>query len=257
MIARIVIAVLVLLISYAGFVIANTPASFVVAQARPQLADSQARLSDVRGSAWHGNAELSFKGRDLGRLYWKASPWPLIGGNLDADFIIKGNSLQLSGHLATGDKTARLSHVKGQAPLDLLAALLDLPLGLTGTLTANLKEVDINSRPAIQSATGKLVAHGVRIPDLGVGLGNLVLNLQPQGKNQGVHGNLSNSGGDIDLRGTLMLTQTGSYVVQATLKPQTTGAKQNQLRDGLTAILGAADSSGRFHYHATGQLYRR
>ncbi|MGH8160974.1 MAG: type II secretion system protein N [Gammaproteobacteria bacterium] len=254
MIARIVIAVVVLLISYVGFVLANTPAAWVVAQARPRLAGTQASLSDVHGSAWHGNAELSFKGRDLGRLYWKASPWPLIGGNLDGDFIIKGGTLQLSGHVATGDKSTRLNNVKGQADLDLLATLLGLPAGLKGTLTANIDEVVINSRPGIQSATGRLVAHGVRIPDLGVGLGNLTLNLHDQGKNQGVRGDLRNSGGDIALRGTLMLTQTGAYVVQATLKPQTTGAKQNQIRDGLTAILGAADASGRFHYRTTGQL---
>ncbi|MGH8273738.1 MAG: type II secretion system protein N [Gammaproteobacteria bacterium] len=234
---------------------ANTPASWVVAQARPQLTAAQATLADVHGSAWSGNAELSLKGRDLGRLYWKTHPWPLVTGNLDADFIVKGDAFNLSGTVATGGKVTRLNHIDGQAGLNRLAQLLGVPAGLKGTLVAKLDKVVINSRQGIQSAEGTLVAHGVRIPDLGVGLGNLTLTLK--NSPSGVKGRLSNSGGDIALNGNLTLTKTGTYILQATLKPHAGGTKQNQLRDGLTAILGAADASGRFHYRTTGRLALR
>src|SRR5699024_1137158 len=89
MIVRIVIAVLVVLISYAGFVVANTPASWVVAQARAQLDAAQVSLVDARGSAWNGSAELSLHKKHLGRLNWDASSWALLSGQLDADFSLK------------------------------------------------------------------------------------------------------------------------------------------------------------------------
>jgi hypothetical protein len=251
MILRIVIAVLVFIISYAGFLAANTPAAWVVAEARPQLAKAQATLGDVKGSAWSGSGELSLKGHDLGRLYWHASPWPLISGNLHADFIVKSNNFHLSGKVAADGKTTRLANIKGRAGIDLLAPLVGIPAGLTGTLTANLDHV-VLKRQAIQSAQGKLVAHGVRIPDLGIGLGNLTLTLH--NTSGSVQGQINNSGGDITLRGHLTLTKTGAYVLQATLKPHPSSTKKNMIRDGLTAILGAQDSSGRFHYHATGRL---
>lgn len=254
MIIRAIIAVLVLLVSYAGFLVANTPASWVVAQARPQLDAAGVSLAATRGSAWHGSAELNLDTQHLGRLDWSASPWALMGGNLDADFSLNGQQLSLRGNVTSADDTTRLGNLHGQADIDFLAALLNIPADLKGTLVADLNEVVIGKNQTIQAADGKLVAHGVRIPDLGVGLGNLTLTLDNAGNK--VSGELDNSGGDIAMQGTLTLTRNGSYVFQATLKPRP-GNKANQIRDGLTIILGKTDSQGRFHYRSTGRINLR
>lgn len=251
MIVRIVIAVLVLLISYAGFVVANTPASWVITQARPQLSSARVALVDVRGSAWDGSAELSLRGEHLGRLHWSTSPWAVMGGSLDADFSIQGSRLDLSGSITRDGTLTRLTDVHGQGSIGFLANLFSIPADLEGTLTANFDTLVLKAPSTIQKANGKIVAHGVRIPDLGVGLGNLTLTLNNSGN--AVKGQLDSSGGDIALNGTLTLTQTGAYVLQATLKPRP-GPMQNQIRDALTIILGSTDASGRFHYNTTGRI---
>lgn len=252
MIVRTTIAVLVLLLSYAGFLLANMPASWVVAQAHEQLATAQVSLADTRGSAWNGSAELSLEKQHLGRLNWSTSPWSVLGGELNADFSLEGQRLELSGLVASGHDTTRLGNLDGRADIDFLAALLGIPADLEGTLVAHLNEVVIGNNRTIRSAEGKLVAHGVRIPDLGVGLGNLTMTLENSGKK--VTGQLDNAGGDIAIRGTLTLTRSGSYVFQATLKPRPGRPNENQIRDGLTVILGKTDSQGRFHYSTTGRI---
>jgi hypothetical protein len=251
MIVRVVIAVLVLLVSYAGFLVANTPASWVVAQAQPQLDAAGVSLAVTRGSAWNGSAELNLDKQHLGRLSWSTSPWTLMGGSVDADFSLKGQQLSLQGKVASADDTTRLGNLHGQAGINFLATLLNIPADLEGTLVANLNKVVLGKNQTIQAADGKLVAHGVRIPDLGVGLGTLTLTLE--NADNKVNGKLENSGGDIAMQGTLTLTRSGSYVFQATLKPRP-GDKAGQIRDGLTVILGKTDSRGRFHYRTTGRI---
>lgn len=251
MIAKTTLAILVLLVSYAGFLITNAPAAWVVSHARPRLAAAKASLSDVRGSAWAGSAELGLRGQNLGRLHWHASFWPLITGHLDADVSVRGSEFRLSGFVSGAGKTMQLNHVKGEADLPLLAGLAGLPGGIKGTLTADLDKVVIKGQ-TLQSAQGNLVAHGAAIPDLGVSLGTLTLNLY--GTPNGTAGGLENSGGDLQLGGTLTLSKTGAYVLRATLKPLGNSAKANQIRDGLAAVLGAPDASGRYHYNATGRL---
>lgn len=251
MIIRALIAVVVLLLSYAGFVVANAPAGWVIAQAKPRLAKADIRLVNARGSAWAGSAGLILRGERLGRLSWSASPWPLLSGALAAEFSIQGKRLTLSGKLATAGETTRLTDIHARASIDFLARMLGLPADLRGTLVADLDKLVLGASRRIRSVEGKLVAHGVRIPDLGVALGNLTLSLRDSGKT--ILGRLENSGGDIDIRGRLTLMQSGSYVLQATLKPRP-GPKQNQIRDALTVLLGATDSAGRFHYNATGRI---
>ncbi|MDN5864284.1 MAG: type II secretion system protein N [Gammaproteobacteria bacterium] len=251
MIVRIIVSTLVVVISYAGFLAANAPASWVVAQARPQLSSARVALADAQGSAWDGSAELLLRGDHLGRLHWSTSPWALIGGNLDADFSISGDRIDLSGSVASDGDITRLTDVHAQAGIDFLAGLLGIPADLEGTLVANFEELVIQAPQTIKAADGKLVAHGVRIPALGVSLGNLTLKLDDSGNT--VTGNLDNSGGDIALTGTLTLLPTGSYTLQATLKPRP-GPKQNRIRDGLTAILGESDAAGRFRYSANGRI---
>lgn len=251
MIVKNTIAVLVLLISYAGFLISNAPAAWVVSHARPQLAAAKARLSDVRGSAWTGSAELGMQGQNLGRLHWHASFWPLITGHLDAAVSVQGPELRLSGFVSGAGETMQLNHVKGEADLPLLAGLAGLPGGVKGTLTADLDKVVIKGR-SLQSAQGDLIAHDASMPDLGVNLGTLTLNLF--GTQNGTAGGLENSGGDLQLGGTLTLNKAGAYVLHVTLKPLGNNAKANQIRDGLAAVLGAPDASGRYHYNAAGRL---
>ncbi len=251
MIAKTAIAIFVLLVSYVGFLAANAPAAWVIAQAQPQLKAAKATLSDIHGSAWSGSAELGLQDENLGRLHWHASFWPLVTGHLNADVSVQGSEFKLSSHLAGAGQTLQLSHLKGEADLPVLARLAGLPGGLSGTLTADLDKIAFKQQ-VLQSAQGTLVAHGVSVPDLGVNLGTLTLNLHDTAS--GVEGELGNSGGDLELTGTLMLTRAGAYVLRSTLKPRGNGTKANQMRDGLAAVLGAPDASGHYHYNATGQL---
>ncbi|MGH8426639.1 MAG: type II secretion system protein N [Gammaproteobacteria bacterium] len=246
---RLAVSIPVLIISYGVFLIWNAPAAWLVAQARPQLNAAQVNLFDAGGSAWNGRAELAFQNTDLGQLHWQASPWHLLTGHIAADFSLSGQGLHIQSRINTGGGLTRLNKVEASGGLPSLAALLGLPGGLEGTLTAHLDEIVIGRNGLLQSATGRLEAHDAKLTQVGVDLGTLTLTLENE--QNGIRGQLANRGGDLDLAGTLTLTPGGAYSLQATLYPH---PGQNQLTDGLAAFLGAPDGAGRYHYNASGRL---
>ena len=245
---RLAVLIPVVIVSYGVFLIWNAPAAWLVAQTQPQLNAAQVNLFDANGSAWNGRAELYFQNTDLGHLHWQTGPWSLLTGHVTADFSLSGQGLHIQGRIDSGGLT-RLDKVEASGGLPLLAALLGLPGGLEGTLTAHLDQIVVGRNGLLQSATGRLEAHNTKLTQVGVGLGTLSLALENE--QNGIQGQLANRGGDLDLAGTLTLTPTGDYSLQATLHPH---AGQNQLTDGLAAFLGAPDAAGRYHYDASGHL---
>lgn len=249
MIRYLAVTIPVVLISYALFLAWNAPASLVVAAARSRLAGTQTSLFDPGGGAWSGHAELMFRGNDLGRLQWHANPWALVVGHLSADFRLHGSELELRGHADTGGGRIELRNLQGSAALPLLAALVGVPGGLEGTLAARLDRVAFASGGSLQYASGELEAREASLSQLGVNLGTLTLALATNAK--GISGTLRNHGGDLELSGDLTLTPEGDYTLHTSLFPH---PGNNRLTDGLAALLGAPDSTGRYHFDASGRL---
>lgn len=251
MIRRYVSIILVLLISYCIFLIWNAPAAWLAARIRPDLARMHVALTGVTGTAWQGQAELSLRGTDLGRLHWQTRPWGLVHGTVSAQIRLQGADIEARGQVEAARSGTSLSDVSGKAGLALMATLTGLPTALVGSLTARLDQLRFDSNGRPEAVQGRIVAHDARLPQLGVAVGTLTLALQSS--DGSIIGRLSNSGGDLDLDGTLALTPAGAYTLHATLKPH---AGKNRLTDGLAAFLGSPDAEARYHYDTSGHLAR-
>jgi len=219
------------------------------------LAAAHASLSDARGGAWTGSGQLRVNGTPLGRLSWDAGFWPLITGHLDADVKLQGNDIRARARVNAQRKSLRMTNLKGQADLQMLARLAHLPPEAQGTLVADIKALRVSARGVIETASGSIDIHGTRLPDLGVDLGTLHLVLQDSKADQGIHGMISNDGGDLDINGQLNLYHGDRYSLIAYLKPHP-GSKNDPMRDALAAVLGKPDSLGRYQYRVSGVLSR-
>lgn len=248
---RVSAAVLAFLLSYGGFVLAGVPASWVTHRLNTRLAGADASVVNVHGTAWHGSGQLDYARSALGTLTWTTSPWPLLTGRLSAALRLRGSDVTARARVSAGQGKIVISDLHGRATLPLLARLAQLPTALTGTLVAHIPDATIDAKGGLASARGRVEAHGARLSDLGVNLGTLVLKVQPS--NEGIRGTFTNSGGDLQIDGNLTLGEAGNYTLHATLRP---GRGQNQLRDGLAAMLGPPDGQGRYHYDTSGRLRR-
>lgn len=249
MILRFVAPIVIFAVSYSGFLIWSTPAAWLAARIRPELTQVHVELSAISGTAWRGSADLTLRGIDLGRLRWDTAPWSLLHGAVDAQIRLKGPDIDARAHVQAEHRGTLLTDVKGEAGLALMATLTGLPTALDGRLTAALDQIRFGDSGSLDSARGNIVAHDARLPQLGVSIGTLTLTLQNQ--NGLIDGRLSNSGGDLDLGGTLQLTPAGAYELHTTLKPH---PGRNRLTDGLAAFLGSPDAQARYHFDASGQL---
>lgn len=247
---RTALSIAVLLVSYAGFFIWNVPAAWLVGRVDVRLRPLGAVVSDARGSAWHGRGELALGGMPVGTLTWRARPWALVHGGVEAVVRVHGPQIVVRARIRAGGGV-RLEDLEGRAALPFLARLVDLPTALDGTLVAHVRQASLSADGMLESAAGRLEAHGARLPDLGVALGTLVLQLQPT--HGGVHALLRNRGGDLTLSGVLGLGADGRYRLRAVLTPH---AGRDRIRDALAAVLGPPDAAGRFHYAVAGRLRR-
>lgn len=248
---RVVSSVILFVVCYGIFLVWNTPAAWVINRVRPETARTHVTLGDVAGTAWHGSGELNLGGAHLGALRWNAQPWSLLEGSLRARIRLDGKGIQASSDIAAGRTAILLSHVSGEGDLTLVANLVGLPATLQGTLSADLKDAAFTNTGRLEKADGQIVAHGARLPQLGVSLGTITLALHSS-QNQ-ITGQLSNSGGELNLAGLVTLSPTGFYTLQATLKPH---PGQNRLSTGLAALLGQPDAEGRYHIDNRGSLAR-
>lgn len=255
MIIKSIITIVVFLVAYGTFLISNVPSGWLVSRLNPQLAAAHASLSDTRGGAWTGSGQLAVNGTPLGRLSWDADFWPLLTGHLDADVKLQGNDIRARARVKAQRKSVRMTNLKGQADLQMLARLAHLPPEAQGTLVADIKLLQVTPQGAIEAARGNVNINGTRLPDLGVDLGTLHLILRYTGPNQGIQGAISNDGGDLDISGQLHLYHGNRYSLLAYLKPHP-GSKNDPMRDALAAMLGKPDRLGRYQYRVNGILSR-
>ncbi|MGH8127979.1 MAG: type II secretion system protein N [Gammaproteobacteria bacterium] len=253
MIIKTILAIVLFLIAYGGFLIYDVPSAWLLSRVNPQLAPAHARLSDPRGGAWSGSGQLLFNGASLGRITWNTSFWPLISGHLDARLQLQGNGITAHGRINADKKQLVVTHLKGRADLVLLAQLANLPAQAQGTLIANLTRIRLSQRGRLEGAQGTVDIHGTRIPDLGVNLGTLHLLLSPGSGKNIIHGTITNNGGDLGISGRIDLYNGVRYTLIAYLKPYP-GSKNDPMRDAFAALLGSPDARGRYRYTASGRL---
>ena len=253
MIKKTIITSLLFIVTYGVFLIYNAPSDWVISRVNSQLAPVHAHISDSAGSAWSGQGQLELDGIELGRIHWRTSAWPLIMGRLEANLRLQGNDIEAHGRLTASRSMLRLDGLKGRTDLTLLARIAGMPNTAEGTLSADLKTVQLSGRGLLQDAQGEIDIHNARLPSLGVSLGTLFLRLNGGKNGNTVHAVVNNSGGDLDINGQLILNQGNRYTLIAYLKPHA-GQKNDPMRDALSVMIGSPDKQGRYRYVTSGRL---
>ncbi len=253
MIKKTAVTIVLFLVTYAIFLIYNTPAEWVISRVDSQLAPLQAHIGNPRGSAWSGHGQLEINSIDVGRINWNTHLWPLITGHLEANLRLSGNDIEAHGRLDASRSLLQLNGLKGRADLALLARIAGMPNTAQGTLTADLKTVRLSGQGLLQDAQGEIDVHKASLPSLDVNLGTLSLRLSGTKAGNTINAVLNNSGGDLDINGNITLNNGRRYTLNAYLKPHA-GQKNDPMRDALSAMIGSPDAQGRFHYVTSGQL---
>lgn len=202
-------------------------------------------VSGVSGTVWKGSLQrLAMDGIVLGPVSWEARPSRLILGQLAANveatlpdgFLTSDVAVSLGGSLS-------LSDLEGAAPIAWLAPAAGSD---GGQLTARFERLEINGE-RIGTAIGSLTIAGVvlPVPTAGPALapGNYVITFDAQdlAPDALLTGNVADSGGPLEIAGTVTFTPPRSYELSGTAKPRPEAPAE--LRNALQ-MLGPAKPDG-------------
>ncbi|HKQ81731.1 MAG TPA: type II secretion system protein N [Steroidobacteraceae bacterium] len=212
--------------------------------------------SGVSGSIWSGRAAmLSVQGFALGPTEWRLFALPLLRGRLDIDAKISPpNGNGAARCLLAMDQSVQCSRVTIALPLEFLP-LSSLPQGWTGRINANLTRLDLE-RGWPTAAEGQIDVLDLRRP-AGAGAASfgsyrLVMPAPDvSGNDSALAGALQDTGGPLNVIGTLTLSPDHSYVVDGRVAARN-DAPQEIARS--IEYLGTPDSQGRREFSLAGTL---
>jgi hypothetical protein len=243
------IAVAVAAVAFAAALILEAPASLLDARLT-SISDGRVRIAHADGTLWRGSGELVLPaGGARQPVAWRIEAWPLLRGELRGSFT-SADSQRIATFDAGGD-TLELRNVELALPMEALLRTLGAPSLLAsagGEVTLRVGRLvhradALDADVALQWSNASLPSQR---PDLRIALGDVRAELSGQGRE--VPGTIENSGGDVDLRGTLSAAANGSTRIDIDVRPRAGIA-----RDRATAIatalglVGSPDGQGGYH----------
>lgn len=235
------------------FLFVQIPATFGW-QFVPANIKKQVQLSGIQGTVWNGSAATSyFNGQDTGRMRWQLSPFALIVGKLGVSFDLVGKSGTLSGELLMNQTELSASNIKSNMRASFfnsfLAKQLPLPVMLQGKINADLDSVYFERGKRIQFS-GLVSWHNAEVQGIQtIPLGLVTLNADMTDTGSSIK--IINKDNPLDIKGDITLSHNGQYDINIGLLNRDNSRKD--LKDMLS-FLGAADSSGRYHFKQKGVL---
>jgi hypothetical protein len=228
--------------------IAEAPASLADWRVGAMTGD-RLHVANASGTLWDGSGDLVASGSSLRRhVAWRLERWPLLRG-------------ELRGTLATGADADHVgSFVVGPDKVDLERFELAMPMesllraaGAPALVASAGGDLGIHIDRFARDADALDVALAVQwrnasLPGLGpfarVMLGDVHAELSGRGRE--VSGPVANTGGEVEIDGTVTANATGTPRVDATIRPRAgiDRARASALALALSA-LGPADAEGR------------
>ena len=181
-------------------------------------------VTGVSGSLWQGAGQrLTLGGLTLGPVHWQVKPSRLLLGQLAADvgatlpdgFLNATVGLSLRGRLA-------ISALEAAAPLAWLAPAMG---GAGSQLTARFDRLVVNAG-RVETAVGSIQVAGVVLPiqttgpKLGPGTYEVTFAADDLKPDAPLTGSVKDSGGPLEIAGTVTLTPPRSYELTGTAKPR-------------------------------------
>jgi hypothetical protein len=220
------------------------PASWLASRLPPQL-----HCTDLGGSIWHGEClGLRLQGAALGDATWNLAPGSALTGRLTGDVDVRGSAINGRAEVDTSFAgVGELRNVNLRLVLD-PALLPQLPRDQRGTVTADLKSLQIASGGVPRALQGTLELHDLRqVGAQPLELGSYRVTFD--GGASPLTGKLHDLGGPFMVDGTVKLSAPNGYLVQGYI----TGRSADAERLVREITLGAApDASGRSTFSIEG-----
>ena len=226
---------------------------FPAAGVLPHVNIQPVKLSGVSGSIWNGGAQLvetpELK-QPITNVKWKFQPSTLLSASAGAvvNFEVLGGkgeglvSRNSGGNVLVNDGTFRV-------PASRLEQFLPLPVAeFGGILLADIEDLELENN-LLKRTVGTLTWNNAEVKNT-VLLGQVVFDIVPQGEDQHI-GKLSNTDGQLELRGEVVLDLAGNYKADIQIKPTADTPPQV---NGILGLVGRPASDGSYRIRNNGNI---
>lgn len=235
------------------FALSSLPARLVLAIVTP----AEVSTFGINGTIWQGSARIiAFNGQQFRNTEWNLSVPRLFLGQLGGEFktrwgdgFMEGSgSIGLTGTITLGETSASFNAAS-------LESLLGIPR-VGGQVSLQLSELEVQDNwPYRLVGTGEI--RNFSSPLMGAGaadiIGNVTLDFDTATETDGdaITGKLTDSGGPLVLKGTVLLKPPGSYTLKVRLKtrPDAPEALEKNLE-----FLGAPEADGMRVFQLAGSI---
>jgi general secretion pathway protein N len=243
--------------AYLAFLLSQFPAATAIRWFAP----SALRAAGVSGTIWSGGAALaSVPGLPLRDLEWELGRLPLVIGRLSgrvsarlADGFIDSEFAAPIWAVSSG--SIALRQTRFSTSLSTLRGLLPIS-GITGQASATFERIAISDGWP-RNAVGSLRLSDLQVePFAGAGtsmirLGEYEVTFQ-ETNSPTVAAAFRDTGGPLEVVGTLSLSPNREYVLEGSLTPRANA--QRELVQGLSIMLPEPDENGRRSFSFPGSL---
>ena len=226
---------------------------FPAAGVLPHVNIQPVKLSGVSGSIWNGGAQLvetpELK-QPITNVKWKFQPSTLLSASAGAvvNFEVLGGkgeglvSRNSGGNVLVNDGTFRV-------PASRLEQFLPLPVAeFGGILLADIEDLELENN-LLKRTVGTLTWNNAEVKNT-VLLGQVVFDIVPEGEDQHI-GKLSNTDGQLELRGEVVLDLAGNYKADIQIKPTADTPPQV---NGILGLVGRQASDGSYRIRNNGNI---
>jgi hypothetical protein len=232
-----------------GAYLAFTLSSFPAATAYAWFAPPSVRLAGIEGTLWSGRAAGgSVADLALRDVRWRVHASQLLLGRVSADlraqlddgFVstqvkatrgrVQLSDVQASTSLPTLRNVLPVAGMRGVASLKLGTLDLDVAKSWPTKIIGELTLAQLETTPLIPGPRGKLVPIGNYVVRFVDGTG-------------GINATINDTGGPLEVSGTLTLDDKRAYVLDALIKPRADAPQE--LVDGVKALTEDPDAEGR------------
>jgi|GEM_PF-1166403 len=203
-------------------------------------------ITGIGGSIWNGSAErVSIDGFTLNATRWKLKPAALLSGGLELHVVTSWAGGEFEGDLRAGITGALgISNASIFGSLDELSS--GMPLSVAGQMSLVIEKATLaDNWPTTLLA--ELNVRGLTAPQPGsdtaalVGDYSVIFSNESVSEENPLVGTVIDTGGPLDLDGTITLLPPNQYLLDVKITPETSAAPA--LTQGLQ-FMAPADNSG-------------
>jgi len=206
---------------YFLFLLLLTPAATVISFLN--LPAKNISLSGVSGSIWSGQIEQAqIKNQSLENVLWSLNPFSLFTGSVVTDLQadIFNNPVEAKLDYSYINNSTSLHNVISYLKAEDLQKKLNLPFGeLSGNLKLDFEQIIINPK-ALPTLLGNVQWQNAKLTlSEKISFGNILLDLKSDNEGNLI-GKLSNTKGELALKGDIKVTAKSIYTLRIGLKPR-------------------------------------